>query len=292
MPHTSARLPERLFALLQFCLPTRLLSRAMHALAECRIHWVKQSLINNFCRLYKIDLSEAAEPQPTAYPSFNAFFTRALQPGARIMTGGDATVVAPVDGALGAFGRIEGGRLFQTKGMAYNLNELLAGHDDCCARFVGGSYATLYLAPRDYHRVHMPLAGRLQASHYIPGRLFGVNPASVRAIPRLFSRNERLLARFDTAFGPMAVIMVGAFCVGGLETRWAGSVCPPHQRQPRPLQATTAAAAGAFQRGEEMGRFNLGSSVILLFGPNMLTWNPALAAGQTLRLGQTLARAG
>lgn len=277
--------------MLQLCLPTRLLSTCVHGLARSRIGWLKGRLIHAFCSIYRVDLSEAANPEPGAYPSFNAFFTRALRPGARPLTGGPDSVTSPVDGQLGAFGVIRSTRLVQTKGMAYELPALLAGHMNWARQFDGGRFATLYLAPHNYHRVHMPLDGVLQDCAYVPGRLFGVNPASVRSIPRLFTRNERLIAVFETAAGPMAMIMVGAFCVGGIETRWAGAVCPPHRRGAvRPLNPTPGADAFRSARGEEMGRFNLGSSVILLFGRDAVEWDADLAAGQPLLLGRSIGR--
>lgn len=294
MPHAPASLSprprpaERLFAALQLCLPTRWLSSCVHRLAQSRIGWLKRALINGFDWLYAIDLGEAAEPDRAAYPSFNAYFTRALRPGTRPVADDANAVIAPVDGQLGAFGAISAGRVFQTKGMTYGLQNLLAG-SRWAERFEGGSYATLYLAPRNYHRVHMPVTGVLRESHYVPGRLFGVNPASVRSIPRLFTRNERLIAFFDTDYGPMAIVMVGAFCVGGIETTWAGRVCPPHRRgKTTPVQQS--AGNGAMPRGVEMGRFNLGSSVILLFGPNAVAWHTGLVAGQPLVLGRSIGR--
>lgn len=280
---------ERLLAALQWCLPTRLISRLVHGLAQSRVGWFKRALIDVFCRLYDIELDDAAQPDRAAYPSFNAFFTRALADGARPLPDDPQAIVSPVDGTMGAFGVAEAGRIYQTKGVAYDLQTLVGSRADWAAPFLGGAFATLYLAPRNYHRVHMPIAGHLRESLYVPGRLFGVNPACVRAIPRLFSRNERLVTVFDTAVGPMALVMVGAFCVGGIETRWAGTICPPHRRGAQSL-LDTGAGETYYARGEEIGRFNLGSSVILLFGADMLDWQPELSAGQPLVLGRSIAR--
>lgn len=291
MPNPDVRFSERLFGALQHCLPTRLLSTCVHRLAQSRIGWLKKTLIGGFAHGYRIDMRDAAEPELAAYPSFNAFFTRELRPGARPVDTDPNTVVAPVDGQLGAFGDIRSGRIFQTKGMAYDLAELLAGNAARAQQFEGGTFATLYLAPHNYHRVHMPVDGTVHASLYVPGRLFGVNPASVRSIPRLFSRNERVIALFDSGVAPMAMILVGAFCVGGIETRWTGRVCPPHVRGTgRPLPTIDDDGSAHFMRGEEIGRFNLGSSVILLFGPQAIEWNANLTPGQPLVLGRAIGR--
>lgn len=291
MNDAAARLSERLFAALQWCLPTRLVSRLVHSLAQSRADWLKRGFINGFCRLYAIDLQEAAQPDRRQYPSFNAFFTRALADGARPLAEDPRAIVSPVDGRMGAFGAARAGRVYQTKGMAYDLRTLVGSRDAWAAAFLGGAFATLYLAPANYHRVHMPIDGTLRESLYVPGRLFGVNPACVRAIPRLFTRNERLVTIFDTAVGPMAMVMVGAFCVGGIQTRWAGTVCPPHRRGTQRLIDVDAGAGPVhFARGEEMGRFNLGSSVILLFGPGALEWQADLAPAQPLVLGRAIAR--
>jgi len=285
---------DRLFAALFWFLPTRAISRAAHGLARARLPWLKQRLIDVFMRLYPgIDMSEAAQPDARAYASFNAFFTRALAPGARPMPDDRELVVSPVDGTLGAFGDARTGTICQTKGMTYDLHTLLGGSEAWSAAFLGGRYATFYLAPDNYHRVHMPMDGCVREMRYVPGRLFGVNPRCVRSIPRLFARNERLVTLFDTAVGPMAVVMVGAFIVGGIHTRWAGQICPPHRPAPRDENfSDTALEQAYYARGDEMGRFSIGSSVILLFGPGALNWQDELTTGQKLVLGQSIARLG
>lgn len=285
-PNTS--LGDRLFAGLLSCLPTRVISHGAFWLANNTTPWLKRALIDAFLKGYPaVDMHEAAEPDPAAYPSFNAFFTRALATGQRPVPAAGDALACPVDGRLGAFGNIEYGRIFQTKGLAYDLAELLADAD-LAARFVGGRYATLYLAPHDYHRVHMPLAGRLLSTRYVPGRLFGVNPRCVRAVPRLFTRNERLVSVFETEAGPMAVIMVGAFIVGGIHDVATGRVCPPHRRVP--LTTDFNDEAPAYARGDEMGHFCLGSSAILVFGRDAVDFAPDLASGQAVRLNQSLGR--
>ena len=279
---------DRLFAGLLSCLPTRVISHGAFWLANNTTPWLKRALIDAFLKGYPaVDMQEAAEPDPAAYASFNAFFTRALAAGQRPVPAAGDALACPVDGQLGAFGDIEYGRIFQTKGLAYDLAELLAD-PDLAARFAGGRYATLYLAPHDYHRVHMPLAGRLLSTRYVPGRLFGVNPRCVRAVPRLFTRNERLVSVFETAAGPMAVVMVGAFIVGGIHDVATGRICPPHRRSPRRTDFDDKAPA--YARGDEMGHFCLGSSAILVFGRDAVDFAPELASGQAVRLNQSLGR--
>lgn len=288
---TQAQFTDRLFAGLQWLLPTRLLSRCMHSLAGCRIRWFKAVLIRLFMRAYRIDLSEAQIGQPGEYDSLNALFTRALRDDARPLPASPRALVCPVDGTLGQFGSITMGTLVQAKGQVYRVADLLGGRDDLTAAFLGGQFATFYLAPHNYHRVHMPLAGTLRDSHYIPGRLFGVNPASVRAIPRLFTRNERLATLFDTPAGPMGMILVGAFCVGSIETVWPDPQTHPRNRQPAYSRfAASGPRSITLPIGAEMGRFNLGSTVIMLLGPGSVAWQPDLAVGLRLKMGQGLAQ--
>lgn len=290
MSAASASLTDRLFAFVLWLLPTRAISHLAFVIAEIRVTRIKNLLIRAFLKSYPaIDMSEAAEPEPTRYACFNDFFTRELAAGARPLPQASDRALCPVDGQLGMFGDISAGRIFQTKGVAYDLRELLAGDDSMAAAFLGGRYATLYLAPHNYHRVHMPLDGVLRETRYVPGRLFGVNPRCVRAIPRLFSRNERLVSCFDTAVGPVAVVMVGAFIVGGIHTRAAGRVCPPHQKARREVSYIDAADTEVdYRRGEQMGHFMLGSSVILLTGPEAIEFAPGLTSGQHVWLNQSL----
>lgn len=290
-PSPDATLRDRLFAILQWCLPTRLLSRLLYSIAQARAPWFKNALIRGFIRLYRVDMGEAADPDPGAYDNFNDFFTRPLAAGCRPMPEPAGDVACPVDGQLGAYGDVERGRVFQVKGAAYDVTALLGGSDEWAAPFLAGHYATLYLAPSNYHRVHMPVAGLLRDSLYVPGRLFGVNPASVRAIPRLFTRNERLVTIFRTPVGPMAAVLVGAFGVGGIRTSWAGTVTPPHLRAARHESHPTGAGRIELGRGEELGAFHFGSTVVLLFGPGAIRWRENLRAGMAVRVGQSLANA-
>jgi phosphatidylserine decarboxylase len=280
---------DRAFALLQELLPQQWLSRAMHGLARSTRPAVRSAIIRAVLRAYPmIDMREAAEPDPFAYPSFNAFFTRALRPGARPLAGGEADLVSPVDGTLSQSGTVEAGRLLQAKGMHYTTGALLA--DEAAARrYEGGAYACIYLAPYNYHRIHMPLAGRLGATRYVPGRLNSVNAATARTVAGLYARNERVVCEFDTALGPLAMVLVGALFVGSIETVYAGEVNPPGARggAARPVAAGTGRS---FARGEELARFNMGSTVLVLLGNPAVRFAAGLGAGSVLRLGQALAR--
>lgn len=284
---SEATTRDQLFVALQKLLPTRALSALMYRIAEIRAPAFKNSLIEWFTRGYPIDLTEAERGRIEDYAHFNDFFTRALKPGSRPQPANPDILSSPVDGTISQFGTIRDGRIFQAKGHDYSAATLLAD-PELAARFAGGEFCTIYLAPHNYHRVHMPFGGRLVSWTYVPGRLFSVNPATARALPGLFARNERVVAVFDTALGPLAVVMVGALFVGGVETVWSGRVTPPHQRDPQPRHYE-AGAPLALERGAEMGRFHMGSTVILLAPRGALNWDTQLAAAQPVRLGQPLA---
>ena len=279
---------DRAFALLQDLLPLHLLSRGMHGLARSETRWVRDTILRVVLRAYpQIDLGEAANPDPFAYPSFNAFFTRALKAGARPLAGGERDLVSPVDGTVSQLGTVRDGQLLQAKGMHYTAAALLAD-GAAAARYDGGCFACIYLAPYNYHRIHMPLAGRLTATRYVPGQLYSVNAATARTVPGLFARNERVVCEFDTELGPLAVVMVGALFVGSIETVFAGEINPPQARGGQVTQVG-AGAGRLFARGEELGRFNMGSTVVLLLGHRAMRFADRLGAGSTLRLGQALA---
>jgi phosphatidylserine decarboxylase len=273
---------DRLRAALLTLLPHHPLSRGAGALARSRWAPVRTPMIALFRRAYGVDLAEAAEADPRRYPTFHAFFTRALAPGARPIPAGAGEIACPIDGAVSAAGAIAGDALLQAKGREFGLTDLLGGSPERAAPFEGGDFATLYLAPRDYHRVHMPLAGRLVETVHVPGRLFAVNRASVRGVPRLFARNERVAALFETAAGPMAVVLVGALLVGSIETVWAGRVTPPRGRE---VRAWVPDAELRLDKGEELGRFAMGSTVILLFAPGRVLWDERLVPGRAVRMG-------
>lgn len=278
---------DRLFVWLQYLLPQHGLSRLIHRATRVRAPWFKDIAIRWFVRAFGVDMSQAAEPRPTAYPTFNAFFTRALTPQSRPLPASGDAVACPVDGTVSQAGLAADGRLLQAKDRDYGLDALL-GDSALARRFEGGSFATLYLAPYDYHRIHMPLDGALRRMIYLPGRLFSVNAATVRSVPRLFSRNERVVCEFDTAAGPMALVLVGALNVGSIETVWAGEVAPGRGRQPMDVEYGKGEIT--LDRGQEMGRFNMGSTVIMLFAAGRIDLDPALLPGSKVRMGQSMGR--
>jgi phosphatidylserine decarboxylase len=281
---------DELFALLQKVLPQHLLSRGMHALARSRQPAVRNAVLRTVLRAYpQIDMHEALQPDPYAYESFNAFFTRELRPGKRPIAADAHALVSPVDGTISQVGATNVGQLVQAKGMQYTCEGLLADVASA-GRYVGGSFACLYLAPYNYHRIHMPCDGVLRATRYVPGQLFSVNSATARAVPDLFARNERVVCDFDTADGPLCMVLVGALFVGSIETVYAGEINPPRGRKSN-VRAVEAGVGRSFSRGEELGRFNMGSTVIVLTG-RPAAFAPRVEPGEPVRLGQLLARFG
>ncbi len=276
-----------LLTTLTYVLPHRLLSSLARRLAYSSRPGLKQWLIDTVVRRFGVDLAEAAEPDPRAYPTFNAFFTRALKPGARIADPDPQALLMPADGRISQLGPIQHGRIFQAKGQSFTAAELL-GDDAAAAPFANGLYATVYLSPRDYHRVHMPWTGTLRETVHVPGRLFSVGPDAVRNVPRLFARNERLVCHFDTEFGPMASVMVGALLVSGVETVWSGVEIPRYGD--RITRKDWRGKGIVLERFAEMARFNYGSTVIVLLPPGVAQLDPTLAAETPVRLGQALAR--
>lgn len=272
---------------LQRVLPTHALSRIVHRATRSESRWLRDAILKRFLANFRVKLDEAAEPDPYAYKSFNAFFTRALKDGARPVAPAPDAVASPVDGTCSQAGRITNGRVFQAKGHDFSIVSLLGGVPSVAAPFFHGDFATIYLAPRDYHRIHMPLDGRLTRMVHVPGRLFAVNPPAVRRIDGLFARNERVACLFDTTAGPMAVVMVGALFVGSIETVWAGEVTPPSRRS-----VTTWRYDGddapSFRRGDEIGRFNMGSTVILAFGKDRVALDEMLQAETRVQMGEAI----
>lgn len=291
----SVSLGDRLRYLPHYLVPQRLMTRGFHWLTRVRARWFKNLMIKTLARVYGIDMSEAANPDPDAYATFSHFFTRALRPEVRPLAEGELVISSPVDGAVSQAGAIADGRVIQAKGHRYSVLELLGGDADQAALFADGQFTTLYLSPRDYHRIHMPIAGRLRAMTHIPGRLYSVSQLTTRVIPRLFARNERVVCLFDTAVGPMAMILVGAVAVASIETVWAGVITPPLGRAlqtwtyPGEGEGVADGAGGdgeiAIARGDEMGRFNTGSTVILLLPAGVCTWDESLRAGAPIRMG-------
>lgn len=277
-----------LFVTLQRLLPQHALSRVVHRLARARFRPFKNALIGAFVRRFRPQMSEACEPDPRRYGSFNELFTRTLKPGARRVDADPSCVISPVDGTVSQIGYLDELTLLQAKGKTYRLDALLAAHA-WTPRFAGGAFATLYLAPRDYHRIHMPVTAELRAAWYVPGRLFSVNATTADAISDLFARNERVACAFETASGlPVAMVLVGALFVGSIATRWHGEVAPAKPR--RALELPVPAPARPLAKGDEMGHFNMGSTVILLFPRDAVAWLPELAAASRIRMGQPLAR--
>jgi len=276
-----------LLSALTYVLPHRLLCWCARQLAYSRCPWVKRWLIETVIRRFAVDMREAAESDPAAYPSFNAFFTRALKPGARTPDADAGALLMPADGRISQCGTIVGGRIFQAKGQGFTAAELL-GDADAAAAYADGLFATIYLSPRDYHRVYMPWTGRLLETVHIPGRLFSVGPAAVRAVPRLFARNERLVCHFETDFGPMVQVMIGALLVSGIETVWSGVEVPAYAQQI--VRKNWRSRDISVPRFAEMARFNYGSTVIVLLPPGVATLEPGLAADTAVKLGQALAR--
>jgi phosphatidylserine decarboxylase precursor len=271
---------------LTWALPHRLLSSLARRAAYSRNPRLRRWLIGTVVRRFGVDLSEAASPDPESYESFNAFFTRALRPGARVPDPDPRALLVPADGRISQCGPIEDGRCFQAKGHSFGVDELL-GDAAAAAAFAGGRFATVYLSPRDYHRVHMPWTGTLRETVHVPGRLFSVGPAAVAKVPRLFARNERLVCHFDTDFGPMAVVMVGALLVSGVETVWSGVEIPRYGD--RTTRKDWRGKGIRLERFAEMARFNYGSTVIVLLPPGVAELAPGLAAETPVRVGQALA---
>lgn len=277
---------DRLAVLPQYVLPKRALTQFAGALARRSLGDFTQYKIRRFVARYGVDMSEAAEPDLTRYLTFNDFFTRTLKPGARPLA--QADFVCPVDGRISQLGAIDGEQLLQAKGHVYSTTALLGGDATEAARYRDGSFATIYLSPRDYHRIHMPCAGRLRSMVYVPGDLFSVNPTTARGVPGLFARNERVVCLFDGAHGPFALVLVGATIVGSMATVWHGVVNPPRARHIRRWDYTAQQPPIELQAGDEMGRFLLGSTVVLLFPKDTLRFAPDWAPSRPVRLGEAM----
>lgn len=279
-------LKDLLFMVAQYGLPHHLISRLAGCVAECRWPWFKNPLIKWFVNAYQVNMSEAQITDPTSFAHFNDFFTRALKADARPFVNEQGSIACPVDGNISQIGDIEAGRIFQAKGHEFSTYDLLGGSLDLEKQFDGGKFTTIYLSPKDYHRIHMPVSGTLREMIYVPGRLFSVSPLTTSKVPSLFSRNERMVAIFDTEFGPMAMVLVGAMIVASIETVWAGAVTPPK----RQLQKTSYGEPIYLKKGEELGRFKLGSTIVMLFGKNAMNWEQALTPDQSVRMGQLLGK--
>jgi phosphatidylserine decarboxylase len=279
----------RAFVLLQRLLPQHALSRLIHALARVRWRGLKNALIRAFVRGFQPDMSEARQPDPLAYESFNAFFTRELADTARPQPQDPALVASPVDGTISQIGYLQSRTMLQAKGRAFSLAALLGGPAPEIDAFADGAFATLYLAPYNYHRIHMPRAGELRTTRHVPGRLFSVNRVTAAAVDGLFARNERVVCIWDDSSQPFCMVLVGALFVGSISTVWHGEITPPTRRGSCEL-APIPGPAAHLERGAQMGWFNMGSTVILLFPKDRVRWLEGLAAGMSVRVGQPLGR--
>jgi phosphatidylserine decarboxylase len=278
----------RAFVALQRLLPQHGISRLVLAATRSSNPAFKNALIKLFVRGFKPDMTDAVETDPTAYASFNEFFTRALRPGTRPLDLDPRAIVSPVDGTVSEAGPLSSDRLLQAKGHEYTLRALLAGNTAWERTFAGGSFATIYLAPYNYHRIHMPLPGELRESFYVPGRLFSVNRTTAQLVPGLFSINERVFCGFDTGGIPWGIVLVGALNVGSMATVWHGDVTPRKHREVTALPVTDQLSPIELAKGEELARFNMGSTVILLLPPGAAQWATTLTAGRTLRMGERI----
>jgi phosphatidylserine decarboxylase len=275
----------------QHIMPKHLISRSMGKFAAARAGWFTQAFIRWFIRQYKIDMSEAIEESPHAYKTFNDFFTRRLKPELRPLKADEGELAHPVDGAISQAGEIKDGRIFQAKGHDYSLKELLGGSEEDAKPFMNGDFATIYLAPKDYHRIHMPCDGVLKKMIYVPGDLYSVNPLTAANVPNLFARNERVVAIFETEVGPMSLVLVGATIVASIGTVWSGTVTPPTGGRIQSWSYPTSGPASIhLKKGEEMGHFKLGSTVVLTFAKDAIEFDDELEPLSTTRMGELMAK--
>ena len=279
----SASWADRVAVWPQYLLPQQLLTSIAWKISSSRQPWIRKPLISGFRKLFAVNLAEAAQPDPAAYGCFNEFFTRALKPQARALAEPAHRLISPCDGTLSQLGRINHGRLIQAKGMDYSAASLL-GSEDWAQRFANGHFLTIYLAPYDYHRVHAPLSAKPVEEFRIPGRLFSVSTRTSRGVPKLFSRNERMAVILESEHGPVALVMVAALLVAGIETVWGG----PEDRRPGPAPRQQGLETAPLARGQELGRFHWGSTVILLTPEDFPDWSDELRPGMVVRLGQAL----
>lgn len=271
---------------LQYVLPKHLVSVLAGKLADVKTPWVKNNFIKRFAKAYNIDMSNAIQPELTKYACFNDFFTRAIDLNSRPINTDQRSFCSPVDGAMSQFGKIAQGEIVQAKNHSYSALELLGGDQRHAELFEQGEFCTIYLAPKDYHRIHMPCDGKLTEMLHVPGQLFSVNPLTAQNVPKLFARNERVVCLFDTEFGKMAMVLVGATIVGSIETVWEGNITPPTRKQIKRWQYQEGEVSLA--KGEEMGRFKLGSTVVLLMENKDWQWDESIELEKSLVLGQKL----
>lgn len=276
---------DLLFIIGQYLLPHHLVSRLVGFFAESHRSFIKRPLMKFFVRRFGIDMSEAERESLEDYQNFNDFFTRSLKPGIRPIEGEPSDWVSPVDARISQFGPIQDGQIIQAKGRTYSVTQLFGGDSEMAAHYQQGEFITLYLSPKDYHRIHMPLRARLIKTTFIPGRLFSVNPLTANSIDRVFARNERLVCEFESVRGRFTMVLVGAMVVASIETVWSGIVAPFKRRI---VQRSYQEPTLTFEKGEEMGRFRLGSTVILLIENNQISWHDDIGNEEIVRLGQRL----
>lgn len=276
---------DKLVTLPQYIIPQHVFSLVMYRATRCEVVWFKNLIISIIIKQYRVNMAEAAEMNLDYYSSFNTFFTRLLRNDVRPISESD--IVSPVDGVVSQVGPVTSGQIVQAKGQEYSVLALLGGDDALTSEFVGGQFATIYLSPKDYHRIHMPATGVLRKMRYIPGKLFSVSPRTARAVPDLFARNERIAVTFDTDFGPIVMVLVGAIFVGSMETIWAGQITPNYGKV---IQQWTydGEQAITIEKGQEMGRFNMGSTVVMLVGKDVALFNEQVEAEATIQLGNAM----
>lgn len=276
---------DKLVTLPQYIIPQHVFSLVMYRATRCEVVWFKNLIISTIIKQYRVNMAEAAEMNLDYYSSFNTFFTRLLRNDVRPISESD--IVSPVDGVVSQVGPVTSGQIVQAKGQEYSVLALLGGDDALTSEFVGGQFATIYLSPKDYHRIHMPATGILRKMRYIPGKLFSVSPRTARAVPDLFARNERVAVTFDTDFGPIVMVLVGAIFVGSMQTIWAGQITPNYGKV---IQQWTydGDQAITIEKGQEMGRFNMGSTVVMLVGKDVALFNDQVEAEATIQLGNAM----
>lgn len=285
--NNDATLWDKIVTFPQYLIPQQALSVLMHRLTRCEIIWFKNSFIRFITAKYNVNIDEAAQTDLSYFPSFNAFFTRQLRSGVRLVDEGISTIVSPVDGVISQIGKIQNSQIVQAKGRKYSVLELLGGDENLAKEYEHGQFATIYLSPRDYHRIHMPLTGTLREMTYVPGKLFSVNPRTARTVPRLFARNERVVTVFETEQGPIVMVLVGAIFVGSMETVWSGKITPPYGKTIQHWSYQDKKAI-RLEKGEEMGRFNMGSTVVILLPQQAEEFKLELSAGTAVQMGQAM----
>ena len=276
-----------LFVFFQYIIPKHLLSRLVGMLARSEVSFIKNNFIKLFIKLYDINMKEACDENIDSYISFNEFFSRRLKAGSRIIDQGIKSVVSPVDGVISQIGLIKKGRIIQAKGKYFNLFQFLGGDKNLFDEFKSGLFATIYLSPKDYHRVHMPFEGKLRQMIYIPGQLFSVNPTTANSINNLFAKNERLVCIFDTVFGPMAVVLIGALIVSGIHVKWENKIINKKKIQ-KYIYPTFGKDQVKLNKGEELGKFMLGSTVVVCFPQNKITWLKNLSNNSFVKMGEII----